>query len=579
MKTIRDYFEAEMLLLHEEAQRFAEAYPEQAGLLNLQAHQDRDPFVERLLEGVAYLTGQIRQRIDDDLPDISANFLAQLWPQLLQPFPSVTIIEFSYRHKQLLKSYPFPKGTLIHSAPVGEEHTICHFRTTSTLIINPIYLDDVKLIEVPSGKSMLKLFFKLDKDVSIEALNLAQLKLYLHADPTIALFLYHVLTAKLLEIKVSSPSEGYLDGANISISGSHFSIEDALLPICHRNFYGFHLLHEYFAFREKHLFIQFDSLDKLSWPNQCSEFILEIYFESLCPSDAEINKKNFRLHCVPAVNLYDQTSEPIAFTRYHFEYPLYANINKKESIILQSINAVNSINRLTGVREKVFLLQSFNGIQDNEKAYYQLITKDNGKEYPQHYLQLTYQNPSCNFSICDISCEITINNGFYPHRYLMEGMINHLLAAPHFIMASNITRPSNLLFRLKRADYLWQLISCLSLNINTLTNLSSLKNVLHIFNWTNSSSVNQKINGIQRINSTPINQIWQGIMYRGLEILLIMDESGFRSIDDIYLFGCVLHQFFSMYTSINSFVRTIILCHPSQRELIWHPAQGKKISI
>jgi type VI secretion system protein ImpG len=70
---MREYFEAEMRLLHQAAQAFAEAYPEQAGLLNLKTLRDRDPHIERLLEGVAYLTGQIRQRIDNDFPDISEN--------------------------------------------------------------------------------------------------------------------------------------------------------------------------------------------------------------------------------------------------------------------------------------------------------------------------------------------------------------------------------------------------------------------------------------------------------------------------------------------------------------------------
>ncbi|MEJ2073015.1 MAG: type VI secretion system baseplate subunit TssF [Reinekea sp.] len=75
MQSYREYFEAEMRSLQDLAQEFAEAYPEQASMLNLNTVKDRDPYVERLLEGMAFLTSQIRHRLDDSIPEISQALL------------------------------------------------------------------------------------------------------------------------------------------------------------------------------------------------------------------------------------------------------------------------------------------------------------------------------------------------------------------------------------------------------------------------------------------------------------------------------------------------------------------------
>ena len=79
---MQQYFESEMRLLQDAAQEFAESYPEQAGMLNLKALKDRDPYIERLLEGMAYLTAHVKKRINDGVPDISENILRQICPSL-----------------------------------------------------------------------------------------------------------------------------------------------------------------------------------------------------------------------------------------------------------------------------------------------------------------------------------------------------------------------------------------------------------------------------------------------------------------------------------------------------------------
>ena len=82
-------------LLTQAGKQFAENYPEHAGLLNIDSIKERDPHVERLLEGVAYLNANIHKRLDESLPEVSEQVLRQLCPALLNFYPSTTVFQFT----------------------------------------------------------------------------------------------------------------------------------------------------------------------------------------------------------------------------------------------------------------------------------------------------------------------------------------------------------------------------------------------------------------------------------------------------------------------------------------------------
>ena len=51
------------------------------------AERSGDPDVERLLEGVAFLTGKIRQKVDDELPEVIHSVASLLFPTTSAPDP------------------------------------------------------------------------------------------------------------------------------------------------------------------------------------------------------------------------------------------------------------------------------------------------------------------------------------------------------------------------------------------------------------------------------------------------------------------------------------------------------------
>src|SRR5690606_39776705 len=115
----RRYYDKEMRYLHEAGKAFAQAHPEQARYLNVDSVTDRDPYVERLFEGFALLPGPIRERLDDELPQVTEALCDLLYPHFLRQFPPRTLIGSRAQTGPLPTTRRLPRGTQIQCAPAG----------------------------------------------------------------------------------------------------------------------------------------------------------------------------------------------------------------------------------------------------------------------------------------------------------------------------------------------------------------------------------------------------------------------------------------------------------------------------
>ena len=88
------YYEEELNYLVESGREFARLHPDRAEHLALADPRYRDPHVERLIESFAFLTGRVRQRLDDDFPELTHALLGLVWPHYLQPIPSIALLAF-----------------------------------------------------------------------------------------------------------------------------------------------------------------------------------------------------------------------------------------------------------------------------------------------------------------------------------------------------------------------------------------------------------------------------------------------------------------------------------------------------
>src|SRR5687768_16797002 len=140
------YYIRELQHLREPGGEFAAEFPKIAGRLSLDGFECADPYVERLLEGVAFLSARVQLRIDAEFPRFTQHLLEMVYPHYLAPTPSMLVAEFLPNHGEgaLMGGFRVARGTTFRSRSTRDEPTPCHYLTGQDLTLWPITLQEAE---------------------------------------------------------------------------------------------------------------------------------------------------------------------------------------------------------------------------------------------------------------------------------------------------------------------------------------------------------------------------------------------------------------------------------------------------
>src|SRR3954454_21280456 len=113
-------YETELKHLRETAAEFGRDFPRIAGRLSLDLDAKEicpDPYVERLLEGFAFLAARVHLKLDAEFPRFTQSILETVYPHFLTPIPSMAVVRFQPDEKEpaLAKGPTISRGTTIKS--------------------------------------------------------------------------------------------------------------------------------------------------------------------------------------------------------------------------------------------------------------------------------------------------------------------------------------------------------------------------------------------------------------------------------------------------------------------------------
>ncbi len=266
--SFNQYYQSELNALRQLGGVFAERNPALAHFLG---PGGRDPDVERLLEGFAFLTGRLREKLDDDLPELTHSLMYLLWPNYMRPLPSFSMLQFEPL-PQAGPAVVSARDTQVESKPV--DGVICKFRTCYATQVQALQLKTLSYSETGEG-ALLTLCLEVTGDGHLGDLNLSSLRLHFADDPYISKTLYISLLRHLGSVQVSplgSDTEKVKDGKGKKTSLTlptnciqpvGFAEDEALIPYPLNTFRGYRYLQEYFAFHQKFLFVDVSGLDIL----------------------------------------------------------------------------------------------------------------------------------------------------------------------------------------------------------------------------------------------------------------------------------------------------------------------------
>ncbi|PHR56523.1 MAG: type VI secretion system baseplate subunit TssF [Arcobacter sp.] len=590
MKT-KDYYIKELNSLRVEGAEFAKKNP---GLSSYLAKEGQDPDVERMLEGFAFLTGKLRQKFDEELPEVAHNLVQLLWPNYIRPVPSYTIIQFDPL-KNNLENEVIPRNFHLLSKS-SSEGVVCKFQTCYETRVMPLKLNAVEYLTY-GQKSSLELDLEMSVSGSLVDIDFQTLRLFLGGSKFMAkeLYLYLDRYVEKIEVIVKDKDAKELETLSLSkksLSCVGFDASQTIVPYEKNVFDGYVMLQEYFSYQDKHLFIDVKNMQNISKLagdilSSSKHLSLKIHFTKRLSTSQLPELNDFHLYCTPAINLFESDAVPIRKTEMEDEYLLTPSELKKAESEVFSVDNVRGWIPSKNTYQDYFPFESFTHMHDKGEYYSQRVKLDDNQNRTNTFLRFASSGGTFDdleHNKATVSIKMTCTNKDIPSMLSLGDVSVSDPLSQSDLKFSNISIPSVSYPPPIGGDFLWKLISNMSLNYLSLDSIDTLKMILQTYDFFGASDLKQKertdriLSGLKSISNKSIQMIHEGLPIRGIETQLYLDPDMFTGIGEAYHLSCILNEFFALYCNVNSFHRLVV--HIDNHETFeWAPKMGYKALV
>ncbi len=570
------YYLQELAALRDLGKEFSEANPAIASMLS---GPTADPDVERLLEGVAFLTALVREKLDDDFPEIVHDLVQLIWPHYLRPLPASSIVAFTPKPslKQALHISP---GVQLASVPIAG--TTCLFKTCYDVHVHPLALLQASYSEQPGKPAAIMLQFEL-KGITLKNWRIGHLRLHLAGAYAEATDRYYLLRRYLKRIVLKETGSE----RTFSLTPDHLkpvglSPDSGSLSYPGNSFPGYRLLQEYLNLPDNFLFLDVTGLEKWTGRGEGNTFELSFELEAFPFAPPRIRRQDFVLFATPVINLFPHEADPIRLDHRRTEYRITPSGENVDHFQIYAVDKVTGYIQGSATARDYQHFDHFNRERGSSPVYNITQKKSPARRKTDIYLAVAYPPQEGPPLTETLSIELTCTNGTLPEKIQIGDIALPTSSTPELVEFTNITSPSAEVLPPLGSNLLWRLLAHLSLNYISLASTENFKSLLGLYLFPDNQDrsaliANQKrIAGIESIRSKGTDRLVSGLLLRGREITCTARYDYFASQGDLYLFGSVLNEFFAVYASLNSFTHFILKETLSGDTLTWPAKIGER---
>lgn len=608
-------YESELAFIRDMGGEFAREFPKIAARLDLGSLEVADPYVERLLEGFAFLTARIQLKLEAEFPTFTQSLLQMVYPHYLAPTPSMAVVRFQPDPtlRTMADGALLPRGTELSSLLGTEDQTNCEFRTAHPVHLLPIELSEAEYIGSPAAvaalglpeqrgvKAAIRLRLQVTGEMPFSKLPLDRLVLFLSGPEGSRIRLYEQLIANVAAIYLRPPTrplpwQERLPPSAIRALG--FSDDEALLPPAAQSFSGYRLLQEYYALPERFLFIEIDGLDRGTIRNAANSLdIVILLTRNEQTLAAGFGPDHLALFATPAINLFARRADRINLSEREVEHLIVPDRMRPLDFEVFSVVGAEGYAADGSAPQPFLPFYAANDLSRNpdHRSYYllrrqprQLSSRSRQRgprsSYLGHDAFVSLVDPEqapFSHGLRQLGLDLYCTNRDLPLSMPVGKQHTDFtlaasapVAAVRVLVGPSPPRPCR-----SDGDYAWRFISHLGLNYLSLCDsdavhgAAALRELLRLYVPSAGSVAARQLEGLQSVASKPIVRRILGAgpvaAGRGLEVTLTLDETAFGTGGGILL-AAVLDQFFAKYTSINAFTETV-LRSPERGEVMRWP--------
>jgi type VI secretion system protein ImpG len=614
------YYNQELQHLREMGAEFARQFPKIGARLSMDGVEVADPYVERLLEGAAFLAARVQLRLDAEFPRFTQRLLDVVYPGYLVPTPSMLIAQFEPQltESNLARGVTVPRGSAMRAQQGKDDATACEFRTAHDVQLWPLELvsaqyfafaPDLPIAQVPARRRVrggVRLRLRATAGLKFNELALDRLRLFLSGNDEVAYKLYELFEAACVGLILGPPSRpmpwhAFLPESAVKPVG--FADEESLLPVSLRGFRGHRLLQEYFALPQRFLFFDIAGLAPTLRRHAGDELEIALLFDRDEPwLENRVDAASFALYCTPAVNVFPRRADRIHISPAQFEYHVVPDRTRPLDLEVFEVTSVTGYGVGSDSEQHFYpLYAAFHDDHPEHQAYFTVRREPRLLSSSQQRtgFRSSYVGTEVFISIVDpkeapftadlrqLALTTLCTNRDLPLQMpIGVAKTDFTLDAAAPVQAIRCAKgPSKPYSPLAAGTMAWRAVSLLSLNYLSLLDASeregaaALRELLQLYAANVEAAAPRQIEGVRSVAARPVTRrlpLAGPIAFgRGLEITLGVDELAFEG-GSAFLFAAVMHRFFTRHVSLNSFVETRLRSASRGEVMCWRPQCGAR---
>ncbi|HLL12352.1 MAG TPA: type VI secretion system baseplate subunit TssF [Rubrivivax sp.] len=614
----------ELTHLREMGAEFAEDFPKIAARLGLEGMEVADPYVERLLEGFAFLAARIQLKLDAEQPRLIAHLLESLYPNFLAPLPSMLIARLAVdvNDPNLAKGHVMPRASGVQSELPRGQDTRCHFRTAHAVTLWPVevtevryfsYAPDLPLARLRPAQGMkggLRIKLRAGGGLKMSQLSgMDRLAFYLSAPDDVAFRLHELILAAAIGTWVpgteAQAAAQWRDSPD-SIRALGFEDDQALLPESMRSFSGHRLVQEVAALPQRLLFFEVSDLGRRWAQVQGDEAEIVILFSRADAAlEVLVDAGSVALHCTPAINLFPKRLDRIVLGPESWEFHAVPDRTKPMDFEVHSLLSVVGHGGGREPPRDFAPLYATHASSADEQAYYTLRREPRRKSARQQVqgTRSAYLGDEVFLSLVDgrhgpyrgdirqLAVTALVTNRDLPTLLPLAGRGNTAwkLDTPGPVSEVEVLRgPTRPASRRPSGDLGWRLVSQLALNHLAISgdkpteSAASLRTALGLYGPLEDASWKRQVGGVRTLEARRVTRRlpFEGLLTfgTGIALTLELDDLAFQGMS-AYLLGSVMERFFERHAAINSFTQMTLRTAQRGVVAVWPPRVGLREAV
>ncbi|TPJ40054.1 type VI secretion system baseplate subunit TssF [Mesorhizobium sp. B2-6-5] len=615
-----EYYEEELTHIRGLAAEFADMHPAVARNLSLDTVPCPDPYVERLLDGVAFLAARTRLKVDAERSRFSRSVLDVLYPDLVTPAPAtgMVVLKPSQQVQTMLAGYVVKRNTRLVSSLLPGLSTRCTFSTTQEITLWPIVITSVSYFQDRSalamagigpiggvgGEAALRITLARTGKGKLDELALDRLDLYF-SGRTKAPLLFDAIFGACSAIGARAEGKAIPVSALPEPEMIGISDDEALMPRTRPTFEGYRLLREYFMMPERFHYARVLGLQPVVRRCQAGLEIIFL-FRRPVPELADVTPADVELFATPIINLFERECNVIEVDARKTRQVLHADRTRARDFEIYRVIRVEDADTVGNDAEipELFSLGQNRGsgwvysterrprrATEEERRDGLTRTSYTGDDVflaisrplaspanrPLKHLDVMALCTNRDLPILDDNPTLTLEAGDPVEAIRLLGALRPPQPAIPAALPTGADGES-------RADDLaWRLVAQLMLNFLSLAKegrgIDPLHALLEIYADRGDPSLARNVRSIVRIDSRPVIERLQieGPMCfgRGTEVTLHVEESVLAG-QSTLLLSALLARLFARYAGINGFVRTRTRLLHRQEDVPWPMTPGNR---